>query len=112
MFNLSPIIAVVLKSAGFILTANKVLMITVIVLGILLCGTLLCAIYNIKRSEIYNREDEHYNITPNDLTNITKLADDMSKFIGKTLLGFLIYYVVHTPSDILFIFSERPFALL
>lgn len=100
-------------TAGFLLTAHKICMVTVISLGILiLCGTLLYAISNIERSEIYNPDDEYAHVTPNDLTNITKLAEDMSKFIGEALLGFLIYHAVHAPSDLLLIFSESPCALL
>lgn len=95
------------------MTAHKVSVVTVILLGIIiLCRKLLYDVFNIERSEIYNREDEYAHITPNDLTNTTKLADNMSKFIGETLLGFLIYHAVHTPSDLLFLFSERPFVLI
>lgn len=97
---------------GFLLKAHEIAMGTGVVFGIIvLCFTLLFVTYNIDGTEIYHPNDKFAHITPNDLANITKLAEDMSKFIGEALVGYLIYHAIYTPSELVFIFSRSPFLL-
>lgn len=97
-------------TTGFVLKSYEITMGTAVVL----CssGTLLFVTYNIDGTEIHNPNDEFAHITSNDLANITKLAEDMSKFLGEALVAYLIYHAIYTPSELVFIFSRSPFSLL
>lgn len=100
-------------TTGFVLKSHEITMGTAVVFGIIvLCGMLLFVTYNIDGTEIHNPNDEFAHITSNDLANITKLAEDMSKFFGEALAAYLIYHAIYTPSELVFIFSKSPFSLL
>lgn len=99
--------------AGFLETAHEITITTAFALGIsVICWTLLSATYTLEGTDITNGNDEFANITRNDLTIIRNLAEQMSKFIGEALLGYLIFHAINAPSDLLYIFSQSLFALL
>lgn len=77
---------------GLILTAHKILVETVIsILVLISCGTLLYATFDIESTEGHQLENRFSHVTEADLTSITKMAEDLSKFIGEVLTAYLIF---------------------
>lgn len=80
---------------GGVLTTHKVVIETVFFLGILIsCVVFLNATYDIERIEGAN---EFSLFTQTDLSNVTKLAEEISDYIGEVLLGYLMYNATITP---------------
>ncbi len=101
-----------LALAGLFKNTHEIAMGTVVVQGIIiLCGLLFYVSYNAMGIETQN-VNVFSRFTQNDLIGITKLAEDMSKFIGEALLGYLIYHAMDTPTELVLIFSSSPIAVL
>lgn len=94
---------------GIIVTTHSVFMETAVVLGILtLCGAFLFATLDIQGNE----SDEFAQVTQRDLQNITKLAEDLSKFIGESLLAYMILYALVTPKKLIYLFSGNIYVIM
>lgn len=82
---------------GFVLTTHDVAMETAISLGILIsCIALLHATIDLNGINL-QLDDEFHRFTNSDLANIIKMAEDISRFVGEALLGYLIYNATVTP---------------
>ncbi len=94
---------------GFVVTTHSVIMETVVVLGILTsCITFLFATTDVQGTEL----DEFAQVSQGDLNNITKLAEELSKFIGESLLAYMVSYAFVTPSKLIYLFSRNGFLIM
>lgn len=85
-----------------------VLMETVIFMGVLIsCAILLHATLDIEGTEVGEERDDFSHVRQADLANITNMAEEISKFIGEVLLGYLMYHATTTPKVIRNIFFKK-----
>ncbi len=76
---------------GLTLTAHEIFIKTAVSLGILIaCGTLLYATFVFNDMEEQDATNQFDHVTQSDLNHLTNLAEDLSRFIGEVLTGYLI----------------------
>lgn len=93
---------------GFTLITHMVLMETVIFMGVLIsCAILLHATLDVERTEVGEEPDDFSHVRQADLANITNMAEEISKFIGEVLIGYLIYHATTTPKVIRNLFFKK-----
>lgn len=89
--NVCSVTNILWSITGLILTAHEILVETVIsILVLISCGTLLHATFDIESTEGHQLENRFSHVTDADRTSITKMAEDLSKFIGEVLTAYLI----------------------
>lgn len=97
---------------GLALTARNIAIQTNVTLCILIsCAIFLLSTIYIKGSEVTD-DDELAQVTPIELRNITNLAEQLSKFTGESLLGYLLLHGLSTPMEVESIFSGSALVIL
>lgn len=104
---------VIFASIGVIMLSHDVMMEFVAVMGIIICcASLFYAAMHIQENQMDDEADEFAHVTPAELTNLRNLAEDLSKFIGESLLGYLLLHGLVTPTELDNMFSGSAIAFL
>lgn len=101
------------SSAGFIISVHEIFMKMIIAMGITVsCASVLFATISIKQSDINGETDEFQHVSHTDYNNIANLAEELSKFMGESLITYLLLHGLELPMELNQIFSRKVTAVL